>query len=116
MGIYKLKSVQYIVENIIDADWEDSSGLHVIKSTSEVTNEQKGRLAASIKEPIAEGWDLAKGHRFFLFKDFIKTDFKKITSGGIFRVRYFNLEDYFLPTVPDSIEELAEQLKAKTWE
>lgn len=118
LGIYKLKSVQYIgkVENIIDADWEDSSGLHVIKSTSEVTNEQKGRLVASIKESIAEGWDLAKGHRFFLFKDFIKTDFKKTTPGGIFRVRYFNLEDYLLPTVPDSIEELAEQLKAKTWE
>jgi len=39
-----------------------------------------------------------------------KTDFKKTSPGGIFRVRYFNLEDV-LESVPDDINMIAEQLK-----
>ena len=36
------------------------------------------------------------------------------SPGGIFRVRFFNLEDV-LNEVPDDIKMIAEQLKTKSW-
>lgn len=117
LGIYKWKSVRQIgfVENMIEADWEESNGLKVKNSKYPVTKEQELKLIEAIKESIKEGWDIAKDHRFFLLADFTKTDFKKTSPGGIFRVRYFNLEKV-LESVPDDIKMIAEQLKTKTWE
>jgi hypothetical protein len=79
-----------------------------------VTKEQEQKLIEAIKESINEGWGVAKDHRFFLLTDFTKTDFKKTSPGGIFRVRFFNLENV-LDDVPDDITLIAEQLKTKTW-
>jgi len=117
LGIYKWKSVRHIglVENMIEADWEDSSGLHVKNSKFPITIEQKEKLIDAIRESITNGWGIAKNFRFFLLKDFVKTDFKKTSPGGIFRVRYFNLEKV-LDTIPENIEKIAEDLKCKTWE
>jgi len=116
LGVYKWKSVRHIglVENMIQADWDENNGLAVRNSKFPVTKEQEQRLVEAIKESIAEGWGVAKDHRFFLLTDFKKTDFKKTSPGGIFRVRFFNLEDV-LDKVLDDIALIAEQLKTKTW-
>lgn len=120
LGIYKWKSVRQIgvVENMIEADWDETPGqttLKVKNSKYEVTEEQKNKLIEAIKESIKEGWGIAKDFRFFLLKDFTETDFKKTSPGGIFRVKYFNLEQV-LENVPDDVKMIAEQLKTKTWE
>jgi hypothetical protein len=117
LGIYAWKSVRYIgkVDNIIVADYSPEIGLTVIESDHEVTEDQKHRLSQAIKESVEAGWKIQTGHRFFLLKEFHKTDFKKTSSGGIFRVRYFNLKD-ILNAVPDSTAAIAEQLKQETWE
>lgn len=117
LGIYKWKSVRQIgvVENMIEADWDILSGLKVKNSKFPVTNEQEEKLIETIQESIAEGWGIGQNHRFFLLKDFTNTDFKKTSPGGIFRVRYFNLED-LLQIIPNNIIELAQQLKTKTWD
>lgn len=117
LGIYKWKSVRFIgtVENMIEADWSDTNGLKIKNSKFQVTDEQKEKLIEAIKESIANGWNISKNHRFFLLKDFTKTDFRKTSPGGIFRVRYFNLEKV-LDTIPENIETIAEKLKIKTWE
>jgi hypothetical protein len=117
LGIYKWKSVTHIglVENMIQADWDEINGLSVQNSKYPITKEQEQKLIEAIKESIEEGWEVAKDHRFFLLRDFTKTDFKKTSPGGIFRVRYFNLEN-ILETIPEDIEMIAEQLKTKTWE
>lgn len=116
LGIYKWKSVRYIgkVENMIEADWEAVNGLNVKSFKNPVTKDQEIRLVESIKESIKAGWDVGLNHRFFLLKDFSPTDFKKTSPGGIFRVRYFNL-DNVLGTVPADITTLANDLKTKTW-
>jgi hypothetical protein len=116
LGIYKWKSVRHIglVENMIQADWDENNGLTVKNSKLPVTKEQEQKLIEAIKESINEGWGVAKDHRFFLLTDFTKTDFKKTSPGGIFRVRFFNLENV-LDDVPDDITLIAEQLKTKTW-
>ncbi|WP_442845017.1 hypothetical protein [Leeuwenhoekiella sp. H156] len=116
LGIYKWKSVRYIglVENMIVADWNEVNGIHIKSSKFPVTQEQERRLSEAIKESSAEGWGVKKDHRFFLLKDFKKTDFRKESPGGIFRVRFFNLEEV-LEQVPEDIALIAEQLKTKNW-
>jgi hypothetical protein len=117
LGIYKWKSVRQIglVENMIQADWDEVNGLEVKNSKYPVTKEQEQKLIEAINESINEGWGVAKDHRFFLLSDFTKTDFKKTSPGGIFRVRFFNLENV-LDEVPEDIKMIAERLKTKTWE
>lgn len=116
LGIYKWKSVRHIghVENMIEADWNEKNGLDVKNSTLPVTSEQAQRLVEAIKESTSEGWGVKKDHRFFLLKDFSDTDFKKTSPGGIFRVRFFNIEE-ILGEAPDDIKMIAEELKTKTW-
>lgn len=116
LGIYKWKSVRHIglIANMIEADWDKISGLQTKSSKYPVTEEQKQKLIEAIKESIDKGWGVDKDYRFFLLSDFTTTDFKKTSPGGIFRVRYFNLENV-LENVPDDIKMIAEQLTTKTW-
>jgi hypothetical protein len=117
LGIYQNKSVRYIalVENIIDADWNESTGLELKNQKEEVTEKQKIRLSTAIQESLAEGWKIDKNHRFFLLKELTSTDYKKTSPGGIFRVRYFNLDDEFKKKVPETIKEVAVELTKRTW-
>lgn len=117
LGIYQNKSVRYIglVENIIDADWDRASGLIIKYHKDTVSESQKVRLSAAIRESIDQGWIIDKNHRFFLLKEMTPTDYKKTSPGGIFRVRYFNLDDEFENNVPQTINELAEELGKRTW-
>lgn len=118
LGIYKWKSVRYIgrVENMIVANWDETNGLEVLEQKFELTDNQKERLINAIKESVQSGWDVANGLRFFLLKDFEKTDFAKTTPGGMLRVRFFNLEEY-IGKVPKKmkVKEIAEMLKSKSW-
>ncbi|WP_111309763.1 hypothetical protein [Confluentibacter sediminis] len=116
LGIYKWKSVRYIgkVENMIVANWDETNGLEILEQKFELTNDQRERLINAIKESDENGWGVESEHRFFLLKDFEETDFGKTTPGGIFRVRYFNLEDY-IGKVPKKMKEIAEMLKSKSW-
>ena len=116
LGIYKWKSVRYIgrVENMILADWNENDGLTIKGSKFDVTDDQKNRLIIAIKESLEKGWGVDYDHRFFLLKDFEQTDFKKTSPGGIFRVRYFNLEN-LLDQVPQQMKDIADELKTKDW-
>jgi len=117
LGIYKEKSIRYIghVENIIEADWDETAGLNVKDSSTQVTEVQRQKLIEAIIDSVNKGWAVDKDHRFFLLNNFTETDFRKTSPGGIFRVRYFNLEEK-LGKVPDDIVDIAEQLKTQTWE
>lgn len=116
LGIYGSKAVRYLglVENSIVATLSTENELSVIESDSKVTPEQQDRLIEAIKDSVEAGWRIETGHRYFLLKDFQKTDFQKTSPGGIFRVRYFNLKDV-LGETPGSTKSIAENLRGKTW-
>lgn len=116
LGIYRWKSVRYIgrVENMIHADWDEEMGLKVKYSRYDITADQEKRLIEAIQESLKKGWGVDYDHRFFLLKDFEKTDFKKTSPGGIFRVRYFNLDNTLDP-VPGEMKDIAKELKTKDW-
>ncbi len=71
-----------------------------------------------IKEVLeTEGQDLGGGdQRFFLVKQFIPCEFKKITKGAPQGTHYFDLTQ-FIENFTDemSIEEIAQQLNQATW-
>lgn len=117
LGIYRSKAVRYIgaVENMIQADLHEAGDLEIKSFSTPVTDEQRLRLEAAILDSVSKGWDVQWGHRFFLLKDFHETDFKKKSKGGLFRVKYFNLEDRF-EKVPSDVKEIAEELKNQKWE
>ena len=117
LGIYKNKSVRFIgrVENEIVANWSNEGGFVLLNSKNEVTTEQIQRLETAIRDAYSQGWGVNEGHRFFLLTDFYKTDFEKVSPGGLFRVKYFHLEHY-LKQVPNSLKEIAEQLTSLKWE
>lgn len=118
LGIYRHKAVQYIglVENMIVADFDASNETLIIhKSEHPVTQGQKDRLIAAIKESIEEDWWVMKDHRFFLLNEFTQTHFEKTSPGGIFRVRYFNLEEYGI-SKSSSVSEIAARLNDESWE
>ena len=117
LGIYKWKSVRYMgkIENVIEANWSLENGLDIINTKFDVTENQKERLIKAIEDSIKNGWDIDEGHKFFLLKDFQETNFTKTSPGGIFRVRYFDLEN-ILEKIPNDFKELAETLKQHSWE
>ena len=117
LGIYKGKTVQYIgkVENMICANWDSETGLDIKDAKFDVTQEQKERLVTAIQDSLDKGWGVHYEHRFFLLKEFEKTDFRKKSPGGIFRVRYFNLEE-ILKNVPEDMATIAQELQSKDWE
>lgn len=116
-GIYQKKSVSHIglVENIIEADWSKKGGLSVKQSNKPVTQDQKKQLSIAIEDSINAGWRIDSNHRFFLFKDLTPTDYRKSSPGGIFRVRYFDLDEVLQKKVPEKITELADKLRRMTW-
>jgi hypothetical protein len=116
-GVYQKKAVTHIalVENIVEADWSAKDGLKIKDSTRQVTDDQRKRLSLAIQDTIAHGWSIERDHRFFLLKDLIPTDFRKTSPGGIFRVRYFNLDEVQGSKVSDNILELADRLRQVTW-
>lgn len=119
LGIYFWKAVRFIgkVENVIVADYDlKKNELLIHWNENEVTEYQKKRLIAAIIDSCSQGWDISENHRFFLLKDFHETFFEKKSSGGIFRVRYFNLKDYLGKKPSQNVEEIAEQLRTKNWE
>lgn len=114
-GIYHNKAVRHLalVENEVVADWSEQTGL-TIKDGS-ATQDQVKRLSKAIKEAVDAGWNIATNHRFFMLKNLTETNFQKTSPGGIFRVRYFNLEDELGKKVPEKIEDVAMLLSEKTW-
>lgn len=118
LGIYNQKAVRYIgeVANNIEADYVDGE-LDIKSSTFPVNKEQQLRLVEAIQDSIDSGWDnVAIGHRFFLLKDFTKTDFRKTSKGGIFRVRYFKLAEVLDEQDLAGLKLIADRLSRITWE
>lgn len=118
LGIYNNKCVDHIgeLENTVLANYTLANGLEVLGSDKPITPEQKSRLSNAIQESINQGWEtIRQDHRFFLLKNLIKTNFKKISPGGIFRVRFFDLEVYCNKEELKSVETVAKVLSDKTW-
>ncbi len=122
IGLYGAKAIRGIgeISCIIDADFNhDTQEVDIINTLQgHLSPQQKQDIIDVIKEVLeTEGQDLGGGdQRFFLVKQFIPCEFKKITKGAPQGTRYFDLTQ-FIENFTDemSIEEIAQQLNQTTW-
>lgn len=119
LGIYANKSVKGIgkIENVITANLNEKDELEII-STSKGQATDKQRI--DIKNMICDaqeniGWDIKKNNKFFCVEEFIRTNYKKTSKGGLFGKRYFNLNQELNKRDFENTKEIAELLKSKKW-
>jgi hypothetical protein len=94
LGLYARKSVQALgeVENVVSADVVGAS-LIVRSNSKTMTPEQEHRVQQAIALAPKHGYDISSGHTFFLVREFLESDFRKTSPGGLFGKRYFNLRE-----------------------
>ncbi|WP_369717175.1 hypothetical protein [Leptotrichia alba] len=124
-GIYTAKEVKYIgkVNKVFLAELTEEGTLITkkISGNAEITNEEENRIINTIRAfPKIYGYgDISKGHIFFLFddNDFCPTEFKKLTSGGIRKNKYYELKSLLnIENIENlSTLEMAEKLNDITW-
>lgn len=120
VGLYSNKAIRAIgkLENVVCADLVGGK-LSVKRSTSAVTPEQEARIMKAIELAPGHGYDIRADHRFFLVEQFVRTDFRKTSSGGLLAKRYFSLRDE-LDLAADAelpgMDEIAKALQNCTWE
>ncbi len=122
IGLYAAKAIRGIgeISCIIDVCFNrDTQELDIINTLQgHLTPQQKQDIINAIQEVSeTEGHDLGAGdQRFFLVKQFIPCEFKKITKGAPLRTRYFDLTQVIENFTDEmSIEEIVQQLNQATW-
>ena len=124
-GIYATKEVKYIgkVNKVFLAELTEEGKLITkkISGNGEITSEEENRIINTIREfPKIYGYgDISKGHIFFLFddNDFCPTKFKKLTSRGLRKNKYYELKSLLnIENIENSSTlEIAEKLNDITW-
>lgn len=124
-GIYTAKEVKYIgkVNKVFLAELTEEGTLITkkISGNGEITSEEENRIINTIREfpEIYIYGDISKGHIFFLFddNDFCPIEFKKLTSRGLRKNKYYELKSLLnIENIENSSTlEIAEKLNDITW-
>ena len=122
-GIYTAKEVKYIgkVNKVFLAELTKEEKLitEKISGNGEITNEEENRIINTIRNFPEIYGDISKGHIFFLFddNDFCPTKFKKLTSRGLRKNKYYELKSLLnIENIENSSTlEIAEKLNDITW-
>jgi hypothetical protein len=113
-GLYNWKSIRSIsnIEAIIEADFNAETSELFIHSSGH-SEEQIERLRIGLVE-LGENHE---GLKYYLLpKDtFYKTDFRKVSHGGIQGYRYKDLREYITIDDIEDVEKIANQLKEVVW-
>lgn len=123
LGLYTQKKIKGVGEIIliVDADYlKEAKKLkcEVVEGAHDQLTEevQNNILQAMIHGEKDFGYQIYTGHRFFIVSQFIETEFKKDSSGGLLGARYFDLTEYGLDKAELSIELIAKKLNNQKWE
>lgn len=118
LGIYKNRSVRFIgqIGRVISCDVDLTSGKVSATDADETLSlDEQNRILGAAKDAQGHGWDLSKGHKFYLCDALEETDFSKRSSGGIMGHRYFDLAEVLGSDVPKDLAELAKLLRGCNW-
>lgn len=119
LGLYKLKSVQYIgqISKIVHCERVGQQLLARGSDHAKPSAAELSRISSAIDDArtSSAGWDISAGHKFFLCDDLAPSDFRKSSRGGIMGHRYLNLQDYLTTPRKMELTEVADGLRGKTW-
>ena len=113
LGIYTNKAVRHIgrIREVVSCHLSEDGTLNVIEGKPNSDEQER------IKMAMQEG-GVSQGHKFYLCSEMEETFFEKQTKGGMQRHRYFDLGAEVLEgdnNVPNSLEELASELREIPW-
>lgn len=119
LGIYTRKAIRGIgkVENRVQANLRGNNVEIVYnKMNKNVDPEQKQRIKDTvIATREKRGWDISNGHEFIILDDVYKTDFKKLSKGGMRGTQYFDLGEILETEDLPSTSEIARRLSNIKW-
>lgn len=116
LGIYKNKAIRgigrfskFVEGTIRDGEFFPTSG---------APSDDEAARIVSIAELARErhGWDLSKGHRFTVVDEFLDTEFKKVSKGGMRGTQYFDLGEILGSDELPPVDQIAERLRELTWD
>jgi hypothetical protein len=119
IGVYNRLAVRYVgsVEAIAVASYQ-SGQVSLAEEAGKLTDDHRRRIDRAVQE--TKYYDLkANPHRFYLVDSFVETEAKKTSPRGIWGNRYLDLSKMipsYNPRQKYTTEQLAEALKAATWE
>lgn len=122
IGLYKNKSVRAIGKiKLIVRTLKENNELKFYFETKEEATINRKEIEKKIREIIGEVKEKYKHYlderdtRYYFVEEFIETDYKKISIGGMLGNRLLNLEKFFNNEIPD-VKKIADTLKNKEWE
>jgi len=116
LGVYHNKTIKAIgeVKKHVIVKFENEEVK--ILSDNKITDEERKRILAAYKEAKDKrGWNLSE-HRFYLIDEIFKTEYKKVSPGGMRGKQYFDLGHILNKENLPKTEEIAELLCEETWE
>ncbi|MBE7635242.1 hypothetical protein GUA87_00165 [Sneathiella sp. P13V-1] len=118
LGIYHHKSIRALgkIQAVVEAE-ETSDGL--VLSILKSTNIDLEKLKTKVQQVINETsyYDLASTpHRYYFTESVEKTNFAKISKGGMRGKRTFSLSEFSGGKIPNDARELSQILREKSFE
>ena len=120
IGLYKNKSVRAIGKiKLIVRTLKEKNELKFYFETKEKINKEEienkiREIIKEVKEKYKHDLD-ERDTRYYFVEEFIETDYKKVSIGGMLGNRLLNLEKFFNSEIPD-VRKIADTLKNKEWE
>lgn len=113
LALYLNKSIIAFGEVIKEVHADLINDEIVVKNNIQIADDEKMRIKNIIND--SDYYDIRTGHKFYLVKKFVETNFRKTSHGSLRGKKYFNIQD--LCGENDlSIESIAEKLNQITWE
>lgn len=115
LGLYKEKSVRAIgkVASVVRATVTENPTYEILRGTP--PSDYRARIATVTEGEVLEGY-AREEPRFFFVDEFLPTNFRKTSKGGLWGDKVFDLSDVLgLKELPET-EEIANLLGQHTWE
>lgn len=118
LGLYKEKSLRLIGKVCaIIAAVEKEGRIEYDVDLGDLTEERKEMIGKAMDDGFSYGYDLKSiKHRYFFVDKFYETDFRKTSKGGSMGTRIFDLTEVLGTEDLPGVDEIAKELRSKTWE
>lgn len=122
LGLYNNKAIRAIgkVMKVFSADIGQKDTMELVDSLKgDAPTQNEIELVTQVMNDAVDnpGYDIRKGHRFYLVDGFYPTEFTKDTKYALMHTQYFDLREYLTlhSGVLPGTEAIANQLRGKTW-
>ena len=119
LGVYSQKRVQAVgrIAKVVPCTVHlEARKVDALFGAGGLSQEEEQRILGATERASTLGWEISKGHKFYICDAMEETNFQKVSPGGMWRPRYFDLKDVLADKIPSDLHALADRLRNLTWE